>query len=57
MNFAFWFAPAAAFFICIARSNLARAAAAGVLAASSAMLKRARSLPGLGFSGRVIRAG
>jgi hypothetical protein len=35
MDFAFWFAPIAAFTVCIARSNLGRAAVARALAAGA----------------------
>jgi hypothetical protein len=43
MDFAFWFAPAAAFAICIARSNLGRAAVAWIGSASSILLAGTRS--------------
>jgi hypothetical protein len=56
MNFAFWFAPAAAFVICVAQSNLGRAAAAGARVGGLALLDRIRSLSGHGFAGQVIRA-
>ena len=44
MNFAFWFAPAAASVICIARSNLGHAGVAALAAAGAAVLARARPL-------------
>jgi hypothetical protein len=55
MNIAFWLVPVA-FFICIARSNLGRAAAAGAWAAGSALLGRMRSPSGHGFAGKPIQA-
>jgi hypothetical protein len=56
MNFAFWFAPAAAFVICIARSDLGRAAADKGWAAATVLRNRVRSLLGQGFAGPVVRA-
>jgi len=56
MDFAFWFAPGAAFVICIARSSLGRAAAVRACAAGLALLGRIRSPSGHGFAGKPIQA-